>query len=438
MRHTPDLKSLSDDALLLRLSEILQRVRRDEADLIAHIAEVDARGAYAREAVSSMFAYCVEVLHLSEPEAGLRIHVARTCQKHSGLLEMLRDGRIHLSGISLLAPVLTPENRTILLERATHQPKSRIEEIVAELKPRPRTPVIVRRLQHRRGDVQDAPIARSSGPAALPALEHRPDDMAGSGLAPSVGTVTPPGSEHRPDDVAGQALARDPSTAIPPSPERRPEDLGQQTSASPATTTGKYLPDDVKGRHLPLSIPASRVAPVAAQSFRVHFTASAELKDMLERLQALMRSSVPDGDLGQIIEEAVTEKLERLEAKRFGKTKKPRKSLSRTDTRPKSRHIPAAVRRAVERRDGGRCTFKNGKGRRCTKRHDLEFHHRKPYGFGGDHSPDNLTLMCRTHNNLTAEHDYGKEVMWRHRRRSSSPPPDRTPSLPVSRKRGHG
>ena len=54
-----------------------------------------------------------------------------------------------------------------------------------------------------------------------------------------------------------------------------------------------------------------------------------------------MRSSVPDGDLAAIIEEAVTEKLERLESKRFGKTKSPRKSLEKTDTSPSSRYIPA-------------------------------------------------------------------------------------------------
>ncbi len=60
-----------------------------------------------------------------------------------------------------------------------------------------------------------------------------------------------------------------------------------------------------------------------------------------------MRSSVPDGDLAAIIEEAVTEKLERLEAKRFGKAKAPRKNLEETDTSASSRYIPAAVKRAV-------------------------------------------------------------------------------------------
>ncbi|MCG6928133.1 MAG: HNH endonuclease [Acidobacteria bacterium] len=143
------------------------------------------------------------------------------------------------------------------------------------------------------------------------------------------------------------------------------------------------------------------------------FTASAELHDKLERLQALTRSSVPHGDLGKVIELAVTRELERLEARRFGKTKRPRKTLADTDTRPRTRHIPAAVRRAVEKRDGGRCTYRDERGRRCTRRHDLEFHHRDPYGFGGDHSPHNVAQMCRTHNALMAEQDYGKEVMER-------------------------
>ena len=128
-----------------------------------------------------------------------------------------------------------------------------------------------------------------------------------------------------------------------------------------------------------------------------------------------MRSSVPDGDLATIIEEAVTEKLERLESKRFGKTKSPRKSLEKTDTSPSSRHIPAAVKRAVYERDKGQCAFIGKNGRRCTERHRLEFHHRKPFGRGGDHSVGNIELLCRAHNGYFAECDYGKEVIERYR-----------------------
>jgi 5-methylcytosine-specific restriction endonuclease McrA len=147
----------------------------------------------------------------------------------------------------------------------------------------------------------------------------------------------------------------------------------------------------------------------------VQFTASAELRDKLERLQALMRSSVPAGALEQIIEEAVTEKLERLESKRFGKTKAPRKGLAGAKTTPSSRHIPAPIRRAVYERDGGRCTYVDKRGRRCTSRKRLEFHHEDPFGLGGTHSLRNLRLACRAHNALLAERDYGKDVMDRYR-----------------------
>jgi 5-methylcytosine-specific restriction endonuclease McrA len=164
--------------------------------------------------------------------------------------------------------------------------------------------------------------------------------------------------------------------------------------------------------------PAERpvVKPLSPARYKVQFTASAELHEKLNRLQALMRSSVPDGDLAAIIEEAVTEKLERLEAKRFARSKAPRKTLEQTSTIPSSRYIPAPVRRAVRERDGNQCTFVGSSGNRCTKRDNLEFHHRDPFGRGGDHSPENLQLVCRIHNAYFAERDYGEELMKRYRR----------------------
>jgi hypothetical protein len=65
MERTRALTSLSDDTLLRRLAELLGQSRRVEAEVVAHIGEVDARRLYAREAAPSMFAYCTEVLHLS-------------------------------------------------------------------------------------------------------------------------------------------------------------------------------------------------------------------------------------------------------------------------------------------------------------------------------------------------------------------------------------
>jgi len=339
------LSTLSDDELLLRLSELLQQSRCVESELVAHIGEVDARKLYAEKASSSMFVYCTEVLHLSEHEAYLRITVARASRKHPVLLEMLSDGRCHLSGIAKLAPVLTEENRETLLGRAVGKSKRQIEELVAELSPKPDVPTSMRKLSERRESKQ-------------------------------------------------------PTARLQLGPDRVPETSPVPTAANPAV-----------------------VEPISPARYKVTFTASSELHDKLERLRELMRSSVPDGDLASIIEQAVTEKLERLESKRFAKTKAPRKSLEETDTSPSSRYIPAAVKRAVYERDQGQCRYLDESGRRCTETNHLEYHHNdRPYGRGGDHSVENVQLTCRTHNRYLAEREYGKEVIERHKknRRSAS------------------
>ncbi len=110
MKYKHQLKSVPDDELLRRLSELLQKSRRVESELVAHIGEVDERKLYLREAFPSMFEYCIKVLGLSEAEAFLRINVARASRKHPMLLEMLGAGRLHLSGIVKLAPQLTEAN----------------------------------------------------------------------------------------------------------------------------------------------------------------------------------------------------------------------------------------------------------------------------------------------------------------------------------------
>jgi len=80
MNDKPKLRSLSDDELLSRLADVLRKFRRVEAQLVAHIGEVDVRGLYKREDCSSMFAYCTQVLQLQEAESYQRIAAARSAQ----------------------------------------------------------------------------------------------------------------------------------------------------------------------------------------------------------------------------------------------------------------------------------------------------------------------------------------------------------------------
>jgi hypothetical protein len=73
----------------------------------------------------------------------------------------------------------------------------------------------------------------------------------------------------------------------------------------------------------------------------------------------------------------------------------------------------------VYERDEGRCRYVDGQGRRCTAREELQYHHRLPFGHGGPHSVDGISLLCKAHNLYLAEVDYGREVMARHRRSKS-------------------
>jgi len=164
------------------------------------------------------------------------------------------------------------------------------------------------------------------------------------------------------------------------------------------------------------------VEPIAPARFKVQFTANAELRDKLERAQALLRHKNPDCDLAEVVDEAVTLLLGKLESRRFGTTDKPKKTLSETDTSARSRHIPAAVRRAVYERDEGRCAyFDEATGRRCscTDPGKLEYHHLTPFARGSGHDVEEIELRCRVHNQYQAELDFGRETIERHRTRTS-------------------
>jgi hypothetical protein len=333
-------------------------------------------------------------LHLSEPEAYLRIAVARASREHPLLLTMLSDGRLHLTGIGMLAPHLTRENRDGLLARATHKSKRQIEELIAEIAPRPDVAATVRKLPERRALPNDA---------LLVAPNRGDDPMVASGPDTALGRDPDPTVELRPDGVDA------PGSGVVALPARSP----------------------------------SVVEPLSPGRYKVQFTAGAEFQRKLERLRAL--SGVPGGDLAAVIEQAVTEKLERLEARRFARTKAPHDGRADTKTKethpsppsrntfaespieapPSSRHIPAAVRRSVYERDGGRCRYVDDQGRRCSERDQLEYHHGHPFGLGGGHDVANVRLMCRAHNAHLAQCDYGRKKMANHQRprsRGSSPP----------------
>jgi len=168
MESKRPLSKLSDDQLLSALEAVALHSRRATAQLVAHIGEVDARGLYRREACSSMFTYCVQRLHLSEPATAKRIQVARAARRFDGLLDYLADGRIHLSGLTLLVPHLGATNWRAVLDRAVHLSKRQIEGLVAELAPKPDVAPVMRKLPAATPGAQSASVSTLALPLAPP------------------------------------------------------------------------------------------------------------------------------------------------------------------------------------------------------------------------------------------------------------------------------
>jgi hypothetical protein len=87
---------------------------------------------------------------------------------------MLADGRLHLTAIAKLAPHLTLENREDILKRAAHKSRREIEELVAELSPRPDAPAVMRKLPDRRDGTTSPALRPGPGAEAL-SLGRRPE-----------------------------------------------------------------------------------------------------------------------------------------------------------------------------------------------------------------------------------------------------------------------
>lgn len=398
----PALTHLSDLDLVATVTRLVAREHDATADLIAALAEFDARRLYLGDGCASLFTYCIERLHLSESAAYHRITAARVARRFPLILDRLRAGALTLTAVGLLAPHLTDANHREVLDAARHQGKRAIEELVARLHARPDIVASVRKLPAPRVSAADR-TALAEHPAALPNVSAR----------------------------AGAGRVASPS---------------QLAAADADVPTASTLPS--------LRRPAV-VRALAPARYQVQVTVSAETHAKLRRAQDLLRHVIPNGDPAAVLDRALTVLLDQLERSKCAATSAPRpaspaqrrqpRRAPSPDARPAnapqssleqarvpervntsrssvdhlqlpdrvpgrephrcSRTIPADIRRSVWARDGGQCTYVGASGR-CTERGFLEFHHRVPFAAGGEATVENVALLCRAHNAHEAGRDF--------------------------------
>ena len=174
-------------------------------------------------------------------------------------------------------------------------------------------------------------------------------------------------------------------------------------------------------RHLPSPPPVERSIPSSNECsaeksdevippparIRLAFTADDEFLVMLERARSLRLHKFPSGRMEDVLKEAITVLLDRIDPDRREQRRTSRNPRAVVPKRDGSRLVPAAVKAEVWQRDGGCCAYE-AEGRRCESRRRLEYDHIVPWALGGRSDlVGNIRLLCRPHNQRFARRRFG-------------------------------
>jgi hypothetical protein len=386
-RHFWELGHISDDELLSTLDGLIVSERQVVARVVAHIAEVEMRRLHLRAACSSLFDYCLRKLRFSEGEAFRRVAAARMARRYPVIFGLLESGALHLSALCLLRDHLTNENHTELLREASNKTKRQVEELVARRFPKPEVASFVRKLPERSAMPDPIP---SDAPAPTPATTSQTD---------VAHAAVPTGLSE--GGVAGMARTQNAAAVAEPLIMPAAAEL-----PAPRSSAGQSH--------------AARIEPLSADRYRLQLNASSSLKSKLELARDLMRHSNPEGDLGVIVERGLDLLIDQLQRQRFALTSRPRNAIG---TIERKRRISNATRREVLARDGLQCSYVDEQGERCPARGFLELHHEQAWARGGSSTAENIRVLCRAHNRLLAERDFGEGHVTRaiERNRPSAP-----------------
>jgi hypothetical protein len=347
-----------------RLHDLLRREQSALADFLLALADFDANRRWQELGYTSLFHYLHRELGMSKGAAHYRKTAAELVRRVPEVVEPLRDGRLCITSIIELAKVLTPENRAEVLPRFFHRSRQEAKEVSAELRPADAAP--------HRTVMTAMPILTSAG-ASVAAVQ--PVEL---------------------------------TVPVPEAPAAPPPARMDPPASAPMVRVH----------------PRSAAEPLTADLRRLHVTVSKRFTEKLESARDALSHSLPGADVEAILEAGLDLLIERA-AKRKGIVERPRKSpgpglspartVERSDSGDgegsRSRHIPAAVRREVWIRDGGRCQFRLENGEICGSTHRLQFDHVQPFALGGQATAGNLRLACAAHNLLAARRVFGDALM---------------------------
>jgi hypothetical protein len=353
------------------LAELLRRERDAMADFILALAQFDQKRLWRDLEYASLFSFLRSGLGLSAGAAQYRKTAAELVQRYPEVEQALRQGKLCLSSTIELAKVLTPENVSEVLPRFFGL-SSRDAAAVA---------VSIRPVEHPPEREVVTPI-RSAAPVQFSAAL----------------TVASPCAPTQRPSVAVPSRAEDIANELPlENGVRAPEVPAIDTTSPPGSVASVARTTAIE--------PRPSVEPLDGERARLHITVSRRLLEKLDAAKAALSHSHPGASSEEVLEAAL-DLLLAQRAKRKGIVVKPRNTAG--PVKPET--IPAAVKREVWTRAGGRCEWKLESGV-CGSTLRLEFDHILPRAMGGPSTVENVRLTCRSHNLLAARQAFGDEWM---------------------------
>jgi hypothetical protein len=347
------------------------------ADFLVALAAFDERRLWADLGYSSLFHFLHRELGMSKGAAHYRKTAAELIQRVPEVVEPLRDGRICITSIIELAKVVTPDNREEVLPRFFNCSRQEAKAVSAEICP------------------AEAAPHRTVVTAMTFAVPARPEVVRAS-----VGPVQPV------EPVRSETLAL--------------RTVAVQPSAHPAVAAP--------------ALQRATAEPLTANLRRLHVTVSKRFMEKLDAARDALSHSHPGADAEAVLEAGLDLLIAR-HVKRRGCT------MPMTCTRPEAEkfapedqldgegtgrndeprqqsrnpgYIPAAVKREVWLRDGGKCQFRLENGELCGSTYRLQFDHVRPVALGGESTVSNIRTACAPHNLLAARRVFGDALMDRY------------------------
>jgi hypothetical protein len=363
-------RQLHKENLADQITELAAHLHAATFRLLVLIREFDECEGWAGEGVLSCAHWLNWKCGMALGVARERIRVAHALKQLPKISQTFRKGKISFSKVRAITRVATPRNEKYLLMISHFGTASHVERLVRNYRSVKRYEALVR---------------------ANDQYQHR--EL----------------SWHEDDDgywVIRGRLPPEQGALIQKILEQAMEENRVELQDVPAGTSDLPV-DEIHSRPEPIAFRRADALLRLAQGYRGRIGSAGSAEKFLVHVHTDMATLQQDGE-GAEAEIEAGGKVCAETTRRISCDTAVVQWLDRNDEQPlsvgrKSRTIPPAIRRALQRRDGG-CRFPG-----CTGSHFVDAHHIHHWADGGETSMENLVLLCSRHHRLVHEGGFGLE-----------------------------